>query len=263
MADDPEHPVVRPRTHYPSRDRMRAEAQLLDGWLHSLRAQPRPKLSLDESSALASQLVHHVGLGYGLAAGIGALTIMRHGPLWLTRWWVRRRNQTKAAAGLDKVVNSPFDRPIPRAADPWAEKNPLMHTAWWMLDLSLSIALGGVVAVAASDQTALAHDLADWPNRSGHSALADTYCAPAIAYLEQYRHSDLTLHPSTVGWKAAVEFSRNCQRRQRYQAQLRRQRGLDDAAAVVAIPPPGVPDKLPSDEPSSEDRWWDNQRGRW
>ncbi|EEC46379.1 predicted protein [Phaeodactylum tricornutum CCAP 1055/1] len=245
------------------------------------------QLEPQERAALLQ--INNFGLIEGAIAGGFSLFVLRRvrngltARLYQTTQQQQPRNPANAPPSpfsppgtTPHVTNSPFQNtpppPLPLSAAPSGAPSPspgaVLRGFGWLTDVVVAFAVAVATSVACTDTKVILKILGDLPLVEGHSKVSQELC-PEIstawkrALRDPQVNSDLLEHPDTPYLQAVQEFYHNCQRRDAYERQLRKDKGVS-STYPVAVPPPGVPrrddwleaqpeDNKNNDDPSAGD----------
>jgi hypothetical protein len=170
-------------------------------------------------------------------------------------------------------TNSPFHTPQQHAPPPPFSTPPPPHASnkpkegtfaflfGWALDAVGAFAVMASVSFMLTDVNKILNTLSDIPLTEGRSTIAREFCPDVVQALQQLRQNDPAAaavldDAQTRRLQAVRLFIHNCQRREAYEAALRREKGVADPHYPVQVPAGGVPPDFPlppmgSSSPSS------------
>jgi len=135
-----------------------------------------------------------------------------------------------------------------------------MNIFGWVLDTAVSFSIAATSSLYFTDVDKVRHQLESLPLSSGRSRVAQEFCPPIIATVNQLSAEDSQLLQETNNpYLASIRtFQTNCLYRTAYEMQLRREKGVSDTY-IVQIPEGGVPTDpslLDVDESWTPDESW-------
>mmetsp|Transcript_8818 Transcript_8818/g.11720 ORF Transcript_8818/g.11720 Transcript_8818/m.11720 type:complete len:330 (+) Transcript_8818:261-1250(+) len=138
----------------------------------------------------------------------------------------------------------------------------------WSVDAMFAFCVAVSVSMYRFDVDTLMEEVTNIPLSPGQSAVAREFCPDAITLLNQLREESKNgdqkitkalTHPESKNVTAMLKFARNCERRAKYEAVLREEKGVSKDYRV-SIPEPGVPVGVDEDDESgnSSSAWVDD-----
>ena len=212
--------------------------------------------------------INNGGLLEGLLAGMVSLFALRkmRGALLQKAYEKGRQCGSnnviqQTAQQRSQLSNSPFHKNPGESTSNETQPRPgfIITTMGWTVDLFVSLFVAGSVSTYRFDLNTIANELSQIPLFPGNSAVSREFCPDAVHMLNQLREEskrDGAIQKSLVDphsnvLKAVVNFSKNCERRNKYEDILRKEKGVSKDYRV-AIPEPGVPVGVDGDSSSDD-----------
>lgn len=235
------------------------------------------KVKLGDSERDLLYKINNGGLLKGALAGVASLVLLRRIRATLLRKLVQERDQAFAQANQGShvgtnlhphsspsttphVQNSPFAtgvNAIPPPSSSYSSKldeyvlkrsKPFsfINIFGWALDCTVAFSIASFASIAFTDRKKVLNTVVSIPLVPGTSTISDELCPTLLVEMQRLKQEDraakeLLDRPQTAPLMAFAEFAKNCQMRQSYERQARRQLGLSANEAVV-IPQPGLPE---------------------
>jgi hypothetical protein len=237
------------------------------------------KLEDEEKKVLMK--VNNGGILEGALAGIVSLVVLRkmrstllrkvferpqqhHGttttqnPQSPMQQMIQQRQQSQQ----QQFSNNPFQKNALGSSQSMETPNGgfIINVMGWTMDMLFALMIGASVSMYRLDVDSILKEVSVLPLSPGHSAVSREFCPDAIDVLNQLREESgkgdnrITLclkDPVTDKVDTVIQFAKNCERRVRYEAKLREEKGVSSPDYRVSIPPPGVPVPLEGEEEDS------------
>ena len=113
-----------------------------------------------------------------------------------------------------------------------------------------------------TDEELMLKEIAQTPLLEGRSVIADEFCPLVTREYHRYHSSDYWKQVESPYLQHLGVFVENCDKRQSYEKELRKQQGLP-ISTHVSIPSPGVPNDYPIDENIYNDEYDDDEHDEW
>jgi len=225
--------------------------------------QTRPKEYTSEANILRQ--INGPGVLWGLGAGISTFAFLRRGPVILIRALNRRKN-ANGGGGVgssngstqsgytfnSETVQNPFQKPggnsnvLQNGFEPtFKRRGGIFGAFFFMFDAAISLSVAASVSWMMTEKDEIRSILADIPLVEGRSIVSEEVCADAIsAYYQNtkefWRKGRNSNENSAITLDLIQHFVRNCEKRQAYEEELKKQQGIS-SIDHISIPSPGVP----------------------
>jgi len=184
--------------------------------------------------------VMYPGFYAGAFVGMAQFFIMRRAPIYL----MNRHLRQTAKQQKDVIQKSSVFR-----EDKWTRPWTIL------LDASFSMATGTCVWLVSLDKEKMFQTTADIPLMEGKSNISDSLCGDFIqeynnirpAFWDEYKDDSLTY---------LQNFIQNCQKRQAYERQLKREMMIDETTESISLPTKVPQDILQVEEEERQSLDW-------